>query len=139
MSHNYKFCLSKFAPSTKCLCDVSACDVMQGCYHTAITSCIHVTVGNAIWWLISDRHAISPAASKQLHNSEKEAPCDEHVKFSWSWRLWIPKYHYLQPELVGHLVRNRWRYTTVIKEWNLCLERLMSSKFTKLVKFSEIW
>ena len=35
----------------------------------------------------------------------------------------------MQPELVGHLVRNRWRYTTVIKEWNLCLERLTNSKF----------
>ena len=35
-------------------------------------------------WLIIDEHAIEPAATKQLHNSEKQAPCDEHVKFSCS-------------------------------------------------------
>ena len=41
---------------------------------------VHVTVWNEMWWFIRDEHAIVPAASKQLHNSEKEAPCNEHVK-----------------------------------------------------------
>ena len=65
-----------------------------------------------------------PAASKQLHISEKEAPCNEHLKLELTnsqIMLFELLCLFTKPELVGHLIRNRWRYTPVIKTFNLCL------------------